>query len=119
MDTLDTFHKQPLEVFCEKCVLKNFVNFTGRYLCWSLFSIKLQALSLRFLISNMTIFLLKFQPKNKQAFLFFHQILLLNKFEGADFNYINVIFKYQSKNTQIIDFLYRIFFARNFSIRQI
>ena len=119
MGTLDTFHKQPLEVFCEKCVLKNFVNFTGRYLCWSLFSIKLQALSLRFLISNMTIFLLKFQPKNKQGFLFFHQILLLNKFEGADFNYINVIFKYQSKNTQIMDFLYRIFFARNFSIRQI
>ena len=25
------------EAFCKKGVLKNFANFTGRHLCWSLF----------------------------------------------------------------------------------
>ena len=35
--------KQPQEVFCEKFVLKNFANFTGKQLCWSLFLIKLHA----------------------------------------------------------------------------
>ena len=34
--------KQPLEVFYEKAVLKNFAIFTGKHLCWSLFLIKLQ-----------------------------------------------------------------------------
>ena len=29
--------KQPPEVFCKKGVLKNFANFTGKHLCWSLF----------------------------------------------------------------------------------
>ena len=29
--------KQPPEVFCEKCVLKNFAKFTGKQLCRSLF----------------------------------------------------------------------------------
>ena len=28
--------KQPPEVFFEKGVLKNFANFTGKHLCWSL-----------------------------------------------------------------------------------
>ena len=28
--------KQPHEVFCEKGVLKNFVNFTGKHFCWKL-----------------------------------------------------------------------------------
>ena len=28
----------------KKCILKNFANFTGKHLCWSLFFIKLQAL---------------------------------------------------------------------------
>ena len=36
--------KQPPEVFCKKKVFKNFANFTGKYLCGSLFLIKLQAL---------------------------------------------------------------------------
>ena len=31
------------EVFYKKGVLKNFVKFTGKHLCWSLFLIKLQA----------------------------------------------------------------------------
>ena len=35
--------KQPTEVFFKKDVLKNFANFTGKHLCWSLFLIKLQA----------------------------------------------------------------------------
>ena len=30
--------KQPPEVFFKKGVLKNFANFTGKHLCWSLFS---------------------------------------------------------------------------------
>ena len=29
--------KQPPEVFFKKGVLKNFANFTGKHLCWSLF----------------------------------------------------------------------------------
>ena len=32
-----------VEVFCEKGVLKDFVHFIGKHLCWSLFLIKLQA----------------------------------------------------------------------------
>ena len=35
--------KQPPEKFCEKSALKNFANFTRKYLCWSLFLEKLQA----------------------------------------------------------------------------
>ena len=34
--------KQPLELFCKKGVLRNFANFTGKHLCWSLFLIELQ-----------------------------------------------------------------------------
>ena len=41
----DHIQKQPLEVFCKKCVLKNFTLFTGKHLCWSLFLIKLQSFS--------------------------------------------------------------------------
>ena len=35
--------KQLLELFCKKSVLRNFANFTGKHLCWSLFIIELQA----------------------------------------------------------------------------
>ena len=34
--------KQPPEVFCKKGVRKNFANFSGKNLCWSLFLITLQ-----------------------------------------------------------------------------
>ena len=34
----------PPKVFCEKIVLQNFANFTGKHRCWSHFLIKLQAL---------------------------------------------------------------------------
>ena len=34
--------KQPPEVLYEKAVLKSFATFTGKYLCWRLFLIKLQ-----------------------------------------------------------------------------
>ena len=34
--------RQPLELFCKKGVLRNFENFTGKHLCWSLFLIELQ-----------------------------------------------------------------------------
>ena len=33
--------KQPPELFCKKSVLKNFANFVGKHLCWSLFLRKL------------------------------------------------------------------------------
>ena len=36
-----------------------------------------------------------------QAFLFFHKILHLNAFDGADFKHDNSIFKFRPKNTQI------------------
>ena len=39
-----------------------------------------------------------------QAFLFFHEISQLDKFEGADFKYDNVVFKFQPKNTKIRHF---------------
>ena len=35
-----------------------------------------------------------------QAFLFFHEILQLEKFVGADFKYYNIVFKFQPKNPQ-------------------
>ena len=34
--------KQPPEVFYKKAILKNFVIFTGKHLCWSLFFNKLK-----------------------------------------------------------------------------
>ena len=38
------FQKQPfVNVFQNRCVIKNFANFTGKHLCWSPFLIKLQA----------------------------------------------------------------------------
>ena len=36
--------KQPPEVFFKKNVLKNFANFTGKHLCWSLFFNKVTGL---------------------------------------------------------------------------
>ena len=74
----------------------------------------------RVLIWNTTIVLFKilaqkypntaFLVKNTQArhfwpqietFLFFREILKLNKFEGTDFKYDNIVFKFQPKNIQI------------------
>ena len=61
----------------------------------------------------MTIKFLKFVAKNAQlrhflsqiqAFLFFDEVLLLNKFESANFIYDNVVFKFQPTNSQIIHF---------------
>ena len=36
-------HKQLLVLFCKKGVLRNFANFIGKHLCWSLFLMELQA----------------------------------------------------------------------------
>ena len=67
------------------------------------------------LISNMTIFLFKFQPKNTQirhfwsqvyAFLFFHEILQLDKFEVADFKCGNSLFKIPNKQDKFKHFKY-------------
>ena len=40
---INLFQKQPLEVFCEKGVLKNFASITRKHLCWSLSLIRLHA----------------------------------------------------------------------------
>ena len=40
--TVAYLKKQQPEVICKKGALKNFTNFTGNHLCWSLFIIKLQ-----------------------------------------------------------------------------
>ena len=69
------------------------------------------------LISNMTIIVSKFQPKNIQirhfwsqiqAFLFFLKILQLDKFEGTGLKYNNIVFKFQPKNTEIWHFWFQI-----------
>ena len=39
--TVAYLKKQQPEVICKKSVIKNFSNFTGSHLCWSLFIIKL------------------------------------------------------------------------------
>ena len=39
MATSEAYRTSRLEVFCKKGVLKNFANFTGKRLCWSLFLI--------------------------------------------------------------------------------
>ena len=49
------FQKKPPEVFCKKPVLKNFVMFTRKHLCWSLLSIKVVTLLKR--DSNTGVFL--------------------------------------------------------------
>ena len=53
--------KQPQEVFCEKCVLKNFASFTGKHLSSSLFLNKVAGLGLQLYFkrdSNTGVFLL-------------------------------------------------------------
>ena len=44
-----------------------------------------------------------------QVFSFFHEILESDKFQGADFKYDNIIFKFQPKNTRITHFWSHIF----------
>ena len=39
--TFHHFQKQPQDAFYKKAALKNFLIFTGKHLCWSLFFIKL------------------------------------------------------------------------------
>ena len=39
-----------------------------------------------------------------QAFLFFHEVFQLDKFEVADFKYDNIIFKFQPKKTKMRHF---------------
>ena len=60
------------------------------------------------LISNVAIvfFLILAQKYPNKVFLvpnlaifIFHEILQLEKFEGADFKYVNIIFKFQPRNT--------------------
>ena len=41
--------------------------------------------------------------------MFFREILQLDKFEGADFKYDNIVFKFQPQNTQIRHFWSKIY----------
>ena len=55
----------------EKGVYKNFVNFTGKHLCWSLFLIKLQATTASEFIGDTTLLhetILKKHTKGKTNF---------------------------------------------------
>ena len=42
------FRGSSLSAFCKVSVLKTFVKFLGKHMCWSLFSINLETLSLKF-----------------------------------------------------------------------
>ena len=68
----------------------------------------------------------KFYPKNIQirlfwsqikAFLFSCKVLQLDKFEGPDFKYDNVVFKFQPKNTKntvsIFEYVIKQYFVQN------
>ena len=52
MTNIETNRSSRSEVFYKEGALKNFVKFTGKHLCWSLISAKLQALN--FLVSFVT-----------------------------------------------------------------
>ena len=65
------FQEWPPQVFCEKSVLKNFSNFTGKHLCWSLFLTKLQVFRSATLLkgdANTSIFLENLRIFFKNAF---------------------------------------------------
>ena len=92
-------------------------DFFGHKFSYFCFSVKFcKQTNLRVLISNITMVFLKFLPKNTQirhflvkntqirhfwsqiqAFLYFCEILQSDKFEGADFKYDNIVFKFQPK----------------------
>ena len=104
--------------YSPKIPKSDFFGHKFRHFC---FSVKFcKQTNLRVLISNITMVFLKFLPKNTQrrhflvkntqirhfwsqiqAFLFFREILQSHKFEGADFKYHNIVFKFQPKITQI------------------
>ena len=65
-DNKHFIQKQPPGLLWKKCVLENFANFTEKYLCWSFFLFKLQALNL-----CRSLFLIKSQAHRppKQVFL--------------------------------------------------
>ena len=69
----------------------------------------------RVLIANMAIFFFKFQLKNTQirhfwsqilAFLFSHEVLQLDRFEGADFKFCNSFFKIPVQQDRFENFKY-------------
>ena len=66
--------KQPAEVFCKKRCSKNFANFTGKHLCWSLFLIKFHAFRLflistyLFILIHTYLFILVFRSSRQEVF---------------------------------------------------
>ena len=94
-------------------------SFTKSGLCTKIQWFKISiSTNLRVLMLDMTILFSNSSPKSPKkrhfwfqilAFLFFHEISQLDKFEGADFNYGNSIFKFQSKNNQIKHFWSQIY----------
>ena len=51
------FQKQPVELFFKNGVPKDFLNFTGKHLCWSFFLIKFRSKTLLRRDSNIDVFL--------------------------------------------------------------
>ena len=72
IDTVGYLKKQPPEAFCKKGALKNFANFTGKHLRWSLFLIKLQVRRHASFLkrdSNAGVFLVKFPKLFRKKYL--------------------------------------------------
>ena len=59
--------KQPLEAFCKKAVLKNFVKFIEKHLCWSLLFSKVAGLT-----SPIRVFLCEFCEIFKKTYFVEH-----------------------------------------------
>ena len=91
------FHqKQPPEVFFKIGVHLNFSNFTGKYLCLSLFLIKLQAF--RHLRTTASVYMVnQSPPNNKRESKKRNLILSLRKVDSRKINWISEILRYIMK----------------------
>ena len=91
--TLNKLHryyiqKQPPEVFCKKCVLRNFAKFTEKHLCKNLFFNKVAGLSQYTIFHHMIFFKKRHISKSIEA----------DKFWKIYKNILSFIIKYNFKN---------------------
>ena len=84
-----------VELFFQKIVLKNFVNFIGKHLCWSLFLIKLQAWHLFWRTSANDCFCTILAPLNVTYLFYFIFSTFFLIITTAIFNISNVCFWFQ------------------------
>ena len=69
--TMEKLQKQPPTLFCKKGALNRFFSIYGKYLCWSIFLIKLEAVSPANLLkrdSNTSVFLWTLQDLYERLF---------------------------------------------------